>query len=180
MLVRESSLFITTCHSILKEDNISTVLCETSGFSWSCSICTLQEVSLFFWEGERRMSLKEKWGSAMPPEVCAWRNTSGHCSRKALDCSQTWSHELSAVWMENLQGHHQVLMGVVLLLHQTAYSRWVSLARVPEQDKVWDTLLLELLTALHSPSSWVGVYLWSWNFSLIVKEWQDCQIVPST
>lgn len=88
MLVRETSLFITTCHSILKEDDVSTVLCGRSRFSWSCILHALQEVLLFFWEGERSMSVKEKMSVShatwsMSLKVYLWY----------LDCNHAWSHE---------------------------------------------------------------------------------------
>ena len=169
MLVRETSLFITTCHSILTENNVSTVLCGRSGFTWSCSSCTSQEVCHFFLgRGKKHLSEGKKRASAMLPEVCAWRNTSGHCSRKASDCNHDQSHELSAIWMENRQGHHHVLPRAVLLFHQTAYSLWVSLARVP--GWAMGRAVAGDVTTVHSPSSCVGVYLWSWNFCLTVQK----------
>lgn len=72
-LVRETSLFITTCHSILEEDNILTLSCGRSPklllrhITWSDMFFFF----FFFWEGIRSMSLKEKMISPMLPEVCS-------------------------------------------------------------------------------------------------------------
>lgn len=116
-----------------------TVLCGRSGFSWSRILRTSQEVSRFS-GGESSMYLKEKWASATPPEACAWRNTSGHCSQKALIlqlCLTPWTQ---CGW-----DGKPCRTGAVLLFDQTAYSLWVSLARAPEQDEGRDVLQLEML-----------------------------------
>lgn len=78
--------------------------------------------------------------------------------------------------MENLQGHPQVLTGVVLL---QPIPFGVSLARVPEQE-TWDTLLMEVLPLLsHLLPELVfisGAETCVWHF----KEQQDYQMVPKS
>lgn len=117
-----------------------TALRGRSGFSWNCSLRTLQEVSCFCGRGEAACIWRKKWASAMPPEAYAWRNTSGHCSQKALilqSCLTPWTR---CGW-----DGEPCRTGVVLLFDQTAYSLWVSLARAPEQDEGQDVVLLEML-----------------------------------
>lgn len=57
-LVRETSLCITTCHSILKEDNILTVSCARSPKLLLRHIT--RSDMFFFWERIRSMSLEDK------------------------------------------------------------------------------------------------------------------------
>lgn len=164
MLARETSLFITTCHSVLKKDNISTVLCGRSGFSWSCSLCTSQEVSLFFWEGESSMSLKGK----MSISHATW----SMCLKKYLWPLQQEGFRLQSrliPWIQcSLDGKPSRTSpsaykngaapspDSLFPLSQSCTSAWAG--QGVGHAAVGD------VTTVHSPSSWVGVYLWSWNF----------------
>lgn len=168
MLVRETSLFITTCHSVLKEDNISTVLHGRSGFSWSCSLRTSQEVSLFSGRGKEACLWRKKWSSAMPPEVM--------CLKKYLWPLQQEGLRLQAGLIPWTQCS---LDGKPSRTPPSAYKSGAA----PSPDSLFPLSQFCLsrtrcgtrccwrdVTTVHSPSSWVGVYLWSWNFCLIVQK----------
>lgn len=116
MLVREITLFITTCHSILAEDNISAVLRGRFAKLQIRHIMGNDSFFFFFGGGIRISELKKTQASPMLLEGCAWRNTSRHCSRRASHCSHGQCHglrEVCEVCMENLQWQMQVLMRVV-------------------------------------------------------------------
>lgn len=122
---QRNSLFITTCHSMLQEDKIPTVLWGRSSFSWSCSLSRLQEVSLFFLGKWRKCVWREKWASAMPPEVCAGRDTPG---------LRLWSCLMS--WIQGrLDGKPpRTSPSAYRSGAAPAYSLGVKLARVPAQE----------------------------------------------
>lgn len=126
---------------------------------------------IFFFLGKGRKCVwREKWASAMPPEVCAGRDTPG---LRVWSCLMSWTQG-------SLDGKPP---GPSPSGHRSgaapASSLGVSLERVPEQE-MCGTLLMEVLPLFsHLCPQLVlisGAETCVWQF----KDQQECQIVPKS